>query len=237
MTSRDAFAATMLVLRDPGELFALRHTLDPRALHAGVHAWVERLDPVSVAPLARSADLAGGPFWPGGMAAHANGSLYVVFGRHCHRLGADLAVQAPRELPRDRPYNSFVILDDGVLVMKDIGHDSPEPALLSVLEANLEPACEPVAVPERSIARLSADGNTVYVVGDTSIFRFHWHPAARRLVRDDAWQFRYRTERGQSYAWDPVLAGGHAWFMDNGDHDYVTAMLGAGRAPGAIHLF
>jgi hypothetical protein len=25
--------------------------------------------------------------------------------------------------------------------------------------------------------------------------------------------------------------------MDNGDHDYQTTMLGAGRAPGAIHLF
>jgi hypothetical protein len=33
-----------------------------------------------------------------------------------------------------------------------------------------------------------------------------------------------------------VLAGGSAWFMDNGDHDYVTTMLGAGTAAGPVHL-
>jgi hypothetical protein len=237
VTSRDAFAATMLVLREPGELFLLRHTLDPRALDHPSTAWVERLDPVTLAPLARSADLAAGPFWPGGLAVHANGSLYVVFGRYCHRLGADLSLQGSFELPRARPYNSFVILDDGVLVMKDIGVATAEPARLTVLEPMLERACDDVAVPERSIARLGADGNTVYVVGDATTFRFHWDRAACRLVRDDAWQYRYRTNADQSYAWDPVLEGGHAWFMDNGDHDYVTTMLGAGRAAGPIHLF
>ena len=38
----------------------------------------------------------------------------------------------------------------------------------------------------------------------------------------------------------PGLAAGavgrHAWFMDNGDHDYVTTMLGAGTARGPVHL-
>ena len=237
VTSRDAFAATMLVLREPGELFVLRHSLDPRTPEGPVVSWVERLDPVTLAPVARSGDLAAGPFWPGGIAAHANGSLYVVFGRYCHRLGADLAVQASFELPRARPYNSFVILDDGVLVMKDIGHGTAEPARLTVLEPTLERACDDLDVPERSIARLGADGNTVYVVGDATVFRFHWDRPARRLQRDQAWQFRYRTSPNQSYAWDPVLEGGHAWFMDNGDHDYVTTMLGAGRASGPIHLF
>jgi hypothetical protein len=33
-----------------------------------------------------------------------------------------------------------------------------------------------------------------------------------------------------------VLAGGHAWLMDNGEHDYVTTMLGAGVASGPVHL-
>jgi hypothetical protein len=124
-----------------------------------------------------------------------------------------------------------------VLVTKDIGVATDEPARLTVLAPTLEPACADVVVPERSIARLSADGNTVYVVGDSTIFRFHWDSGARRLERDEAWRFRYRTRAEQSYAWDPVLEGGHAWFMDNGDHDYATAMLGAGRAPGAIRLY
>src|SRR5689334_3418137 len=80
---REAIAATMLVTRDPGELYALRHALGP-----GAHAWVEKLDPVTLEVVARSPDLAGGPMWPGGMAAHANGSLHVVFGAHAHRLDA-----------------------------------------------------------------------------------------------------------------------------------------------------
>jgi hypothetical protein len=33
-----------------------------------------------------------------------------------------------------------------------------------------------------------------------------------------------------------VIAGGHLWFMDNGAHDYVTTMQGAGIAPGPVHL-
>src|ERR1700687_2148893 len=56
---------------------------------------------------------------PGGIAAHANGSLYVVFGNHAHRLAPDLGVGTSVELPRRRPYNSFVIMPDGHLVTKD----------------------------------------------------------------------------------------------------------------------
>ena len=82
----------MVVLRDPGEVFLLRHTAGPDAI-----SWVERIDPITLEPLARSDDLPGGPTWPGGIAAHANGSLYVVFGNHAHRLGPDLAVLASRE--------------------------------------------------------------------------------------------------------------------------------------------
>src|SRR5262245_27349962 len=78
--SREAIAATMLVLRAPGEAFLLRHTAGPDAI-----SWVEQVDPVSLKVLARSDDLPGGPTWPGGMAAHADGSLYVAFGNHAHR--------------------------------------------------------------------------------------------------------------------------------------------------------
>src|SRR5699024_3390837 len=98
VTSRDAFATTMLVLREPGELFALRHTM--HGVGRPTTAWVERIDPVTLETLDRSGDLAAGPFWPGGLAAHANGSLHVVFGRHAHRLAPDLSVLARRELPQ-----------------------------------------------------------------------------------------------------------------------------------------
>ena len=80
--SREAIAATMVVLREPGEVFLLRHTAGPDAI-----SWVEQIDAETLEPIARSQDLPGGPTWPGGLAAHANGSLYVVFGNHAHRLG------------------------------------------------------------------------------------------------------------------------------------------------------
>ena len=114
--SREAIVATMPVLRDPGEVFVLRHTGGPDAV-----SWVERIDPITLETLARSEELAAGPTWPGGLAAHANGSLHVVFGNHAHRLAPDLTLLASRELPRRVPYNSFVVVPDGHLVTKDFG--------------------------------------------------------------------------------------------------------------------
>ena len=58
-------ATTMVVLREPGEVFVLRHTLGRRPLRDPVTAWVERIDPLTLEPLARSPDLPAGPFWPG----------------------------------------------------------------------------------------------------------------------------------------------------------------------------
>ena len=235
VTWRDAFGATMLVLREPGELFALRHTM-PTRLGEPCVAWVERLDPETLTTLARSPDLDAGPFWPGGMACHANGSLYVVFGRHAHRLSADLVPLRRYALPRARPYNSFVLLGNGLLVTKDFDHATREPALLSVLDPDsLEPACEPVPLPEPSIARLSADRDTVYALGDHTLFRLAWN--GQTLVRDPSWSHRYRDHPDQSYGWDAVLEGGHAWFMDQGAHDYTGTMLGAGSARRPIRLY
>ena len=228
----------MVVLREPGEVFALRHSLGKGLADDAAVGWVERLDPKSLEVLERSPDLAAGPFWPGGLAAHANGSLYTVFGRWCHRLGADCSVLAARELPQPRPYNSFVILPDGTLATKDIDRGCVHPARLSLLEPEtLAPRCAEVELPEPCIARLSADGNALYVVGVSTVYRYMWDPAAERLERDEGWSLRYRSDGAQqSYGWDPVIEGGHLWFLDNGEHTYITSMLGAGVAPGPVHL-
>ena len=111
VTARAAPATTMLV-DDGARLYLLRHTAGDDAV-----SFVERIDPTSLDPVARSVDLPGGPVWPGGLGVHSNGSVYVVFGRHAHRLDRDLAVMATRRLPRDRPYNSFVVLPDGRLAV------------------------------------------------------------------------------------------------------------------------
>jgi len=120
VVSRTVPAATMAVTRDPGQLYLLRHTVGEDAV-----SFVERIDPLTLGEVRRSPDLAGGPTWPGSLAAHANGSLYVVFGNHAHRLDAELRVLASAELPRHRPYNSFVILPDGTLVTKDFAGSLP----------------------------------------------------------------------------------------------------------------
>jgi hypothetical protein len=84
---------------------------------------------------------------------------------------------------------------------------------------------------EPSIARLSATGNTVYVVGVRSIFRYHWSDEHQCLELDPHWCFDYIGNSNQTYGWDVVLDGRHAWFMDNGKHNYMVKMIGSGANP------
>jgi hypothetical protein len=238
--SREAIASTMVVLRDPGELYLLRHTLGPDTT-----AWVERVDPVTLEPIARSEDLAGGPTWPGGLAAHANGDLHVVFGNHAHRLGADLTLLASCELPRRLPYNSFVVVPDGHLVTKDFGGArpgqdpgaaAPPPAELLALDPETLEIVARCEIPEPSIARLSADGDRVYVVGTSTLYRVRWD--GTRLVLDDGFAGRYRTMPGQTYGWDAALALGAAWFLDDGEGSerYAGTFRGQGISSAPLHL-
>ena len=231
---RDTLGTTMVVLRDPGEVFVLRHTLGRRPLVDPATWWVERIDPLTLEPVARSPDLEGGPFWPGGLVAHANGSLHAVCGNGAFRLSPDLELLAETRLPAPRPYNSFVVLTDGTLVMKDFDRDLREPSALVLLDPDtLERRCDDVCIGEAAIARLSADGDDLYVVGATKVNRYRWDGASLGL--DPHWGGEYLIS-GNSYGWDPVVGGGQLWFLDNGAHDFVTTMLGAGIAPGPVHL-
>jgi hypothetical protein len=238
-TSRFAPAATMVVTREPGELFLLRHTAGEGAV-----SFVERIDPSSLEPVARSVDLAGGPVWPGGLAAHADGALHVVFGNHAHRLDHDLTVVASRTLPRELPYNSFVVLPDGNLVTKDFAGSRPgvpiapgdrRPSELVVLEPEHLDIVARLELPEPSIARLSADGDDIYVVGDTGLMRVRWDGT---LQLDPGFTAPYRVLAGQSYGWDCVLAAGAAWFLDSGDGSerFAGTLRGVGSSPVPLHL-
>ena len=239
VTSRMALASTMVVLRDPGEVYLLCHTGGDDAI-----SWVEQLDPLTLETVRRSPDLPGGPTWPGGLACHANGSLYVVFGCHAHRLSASLDVEFTVRLPRLRPYNSFVILPDGHLAMKDFGGlragaiepDSLGASELLVLEPESLEIIDRCTLPEPSIARLSADGNDIYVVGDTSLQRVSWN--GRTLTFDDAFRGVYRTVDGQTYGWDTVIADGAAWFLDNGEgsNRFAGTFRGMGVNVAPLHL-
>lgn len=230
VVARELQGAHMVVVREPGAVFVYGSTFG-----SGSTAWVERIDPGTLEPLARVDGLAGGPWWPGGIACHADGSVHVVHGRWAHRLSSELEVLAARELPRDRAYNSFVTLPDGRLITKDLLMDGSTRSHAIVLEPDtLEPVGGEVELPEGSIARLSADGAQLYVVGDHTVYRYRWDGAA--LVRDEGWSLRYRTRGDQGYGWDPVIAGGQVWFLDNGEHAYAGTMSGRGIAEGPAHL-
>ena len=180
VAASDSFATDSLLRRDPGELYALRHGMPlagPQV--APVEGWVERLDPETLAVIASTPRLPAGIWWPGGIAAHANGDIHMVFGRWAHRLSAELDVLASHRLPVERPHNSFVLLDSGELVTKDC--DAPaglEPSTVSVLDpATLLPVAAPLRLPEPSIARLASDGESVTAIGATEVYRL-------RLDRD-----------------------------------------------------
>lgn len=232
---RSVFMGTMTVLRDPGEVYFLSHSaLRARVLGRPTTSCVEKIDPFTLRTVASSPRLPGGPMWPGGMAVHRNGDLYVVYGRYLHRLGPDCGLKTSLQLPANRPYNSFVILDNGLIVTKDFS-DHANATLLFIDPETLQRVAS-AACPEPTIARLSSVGDTVYVVGVRSIFRYLWDASSSAPVLDDAWRFDYLRDPRQTYGWDVVLDGDNAWFMDNGKHRYFNKMIGAGVSPTALNL-
>lgn len=229
---------TMVVIASPDEVFVLCHTGGDDAV-----SWVERVHPETLETLATSEHLAGGPAWPGGIAVHPNGDLYVVFGNHAHRLNRSLQVVASCELPRVRPYNSFVVLPDGHLVAKDFGGSRPGnemqepfvPTQLVVLDPTGLNIVATLDLPEASIARLSAHDNDVYVVGTSSLWRVRWDGDS---LHTDGWRAEYRQLPGQTYGWDVVIADTDAWFLDNGEstHKFAGTLRGVGTATAPLHL-
>ncbi|MEI7625614.1 MAG: hypothetical protein WCK06_05625 [Actinomycetota bacterium] len=237
---RDAFATDLLVRRDPGELYALRHDIPySGAQSTPVEGWVERLDPLTLEVLASTPRLPGGAFWPGGLAAHKNGDLHMVFGRWAHRLSSDLNVLASHRLPVPRPHNSFVVLNGGEIVTKDC--DAPagrEPSTVSVLDPEtLLPVVAPLRLSEPSIARLSCDGESVIAVGTTVIYRLRLDRESGRLVVDDQWCPCYGPSPGRSYGWDPVITDQHILWMDNGRNQTDRTMLTSGDSPDPSRLW
>ncbi len=233
---RRVFFGNMLVMREPDQLYLMTiQALRNRYLGLPVTCRVEKIHPESLGTIKRSPPLKAGPFWPGGLAVHRNGDLHVTYGRWCHRLNPDCEVVASRELPRNRPYNSHIVLDNGLLVMKDM--NETDNSWISVLDPDsLEPVCEALEIPEPSVARISGRGNTVYVVGTRTVFRFHWNEQAARLELDDDWRLDYLGNSGNSYGWDPVITDRDVWFMDNGKHRYLFKMRGAGVHKTPVNL-
>lgn len=240
VTSRTAPVTQMAITRGDGELYLLLVTPEQPPV-----PYLEQIDPVTLEPIRTSEQLPTGPMWPGSIAAHRNGSIYAVVNNHAVRLEADLSVTTIRKLPRARPYNGFIILDDGHLVTKDFAGSRPdqpvaaeerEPCELLVLEPEGLEIVARCLLPEPSIARISASGNDVYVVGDTSLLRAHWDGSS--LTFDAEFVAPYRSLPGQTYGWDCTIGLGAAWLLDNGDGSeaYTGTMRGHGISSAPLHL-
>jgi hypothetical protein len=239
VVSRDALAMTMPIVGPNDELFLQRVMPGLDSV-----AWVEKIDPLTLETIIQSEQLAGGPMWPGGMAAHANGSLYVVFGNHAHRLSTDLSVIASTELPRVRPYNSFVILPSGHIATKDFSGPLPgqpngtpmDNTELLILDPEDLRIVARFELNEPSIARLSADGNNIYVVGVHSLIRVIWN--GESLSVDETFNACYRTLEGQTFGWDTVITDDDAWFLDNGEGTqlFTGSFRGVGISTAPLHL-
>ena len=230
----------MIIRREPGELYVLRHTIPPGDPLAGeVEGWVERIDPATLEPTASSPRYRAGKYWPGGIAAHSNGDLYSVFGTLAQRLTPDLEILASRRLPVDRPYNSFVVLESGHLVTKDC--DAPRGlarSTVSVLDPEtLESVVPELELPEPSIARLASDGRSVIAVGTETVFRLVPDLTRGRIEIDEGWCPRYGPAPGRGFGWDPVISDRHVLWMDQGRNSVDWTMVGTGSDPDPVRLW
>lgn len=235
VAARRDTALSVMALVDHGDaVLVLRNSVGPDGV-----SWVERVDPRTLEVRHRSPDLALGPYWPGGMGLLDDGAVVVVQGRHAHRLDADLQPVATHRFAVDAAHNSFVVLADGSLAAKDLQRPDGSASVLSVLDpATLDDRCEPFTLPEPSVARLSADGNDIVVVGVDAVHVVRFDPVAGGLspVGDPV---TYRTADDQSFGWDPVIDAGSVWWLDNGDHTFANGftMVGNGVSGGPVRLW
>lgn len=220
--------SVMFVQREPGELFLQgggvqgRDGTPPFYRPDGHNTgWLERVDPITLQTLARSPDLpSGGHVWCGAVVVHQNGDLYLVNGRFCHRLNRDCEVIAERELPFDGPYNGLLIMSDGNLVMKNLGHRAGESCLFTVLEPDrLEVIGEPFIVDTPCMGRFSSDvsdaGEFIYASSATDLFKLRYESG--RLSLDPSWKASYAIDgEDQSDGWDTTIGSDSIWLMDMG---------------------
>ena len=245
-TTRDMGGwSVMFVQREPGELFVQGGSgLAPGEFppfyrpDGENHGWLERVDPISLETLARSPALpSGGHLWCGAVVVHANGDLYMVNGRYCHRLNTDCEIVAERALPVDGPYNGLLIMSDGNLAMKDLGFRRGEPCRFSILEPErLEPVGDPFVIDTQCMGRFSSDltdaGEFIYTSSASEIFRLRYERGTLSLDAD--WCASYAIEgENQADGWDTTIGSESVWLMDSGR----PPMWEAGRASAPQRAF
>ncbi len=239
VTSRVLPVATMVVTRDPGELYLLRHNPGDSS-----PCFVDKLDPVTLETIGQSGELPGGPTWPGSIGIHANGYIYVVFGNHLHKLDKNLSLVSSKSLPKESPYNGFIILDNGNIAAKNFGGSRPfhkispqdrESCQILLIDPDSLATIDSLEVEEASIARLSADGDSIFVVGDKSLFVLKVDDQDHLSISK---KLTYLSFEGQSLGWDCVVKNSSVWLLDNGDgsEKYNGSLISQGISESPLHL-
>ncbi|HWS93855.1 MAG TPA: hypothetical protein VN306_15615 [Mycobacterium sp.] len=129
-------------------------------------------------------------------------------------------------LPQDAPYNCLLVASDGRLITKNIEYNTVRSSYLVVLDPDeLTQAGPESELPENAMGRIAmdtvGDEQLIYVPGSHHFYRYRYDPVQGCLVRDDRWEpiYRMMSDQQQSFAWDPCLAAGGCWFLDNGDNE------------------
>jgi hypothetical protein len=124
-----------------------------------------------------------------------------------------------------------VILDNGNIVTKNKSENHP--AVMTILSPNLERVCSDIIHFEPAVARLSSTGTTIYLIGVTTLCRYIWSETTQTFSLDADWKLDYISSTGQDYGWDGAIdiTNNNFWFMDNGRHNYIISMIGAGLNP------
>jgi hypothetical protein len=148
--------------------------------------------------------------WPGGMALHRNGLICMsCMGVTCTGSAAPARCRASLRLPEDAPYNSFVILDNGLLVTKNLSDTDAGAAERSSTPRPWRPPAPDTRLPgalDRAPERQSATRSMWWACVQICM-RYHWDAVAHTLVLDDEWRFDYIGTTSQTYGWDVVLDG------------------------------
>ncbi len=232
--------------RQPSELYMVAG--DPH--HPG---HISKVDPTTMAnskTTSLDCKFTGGPSncpdnlaWYPSAVVHANGYIYVVSESRIWKLDSDLNLLYYYNLPiTDGYYNSLKVLSDGNLVAKGFSNPfgnqvcsdgTPLCSSFTIVDPNLKTIVAEQVFPETSQARITDlvynSIEYIFVVGETTLWRYVYNASANSITTLDSWFYTYRTSDSTDTPANPaIVIGNQAYFVDG--------MVPPGNA-GPIHLY
>jgi hypothetical protein len=228
------------VTRDAHELFVLHGSLAFKGFDG---ARVSKVDTREWRTLwtRRLIDTAALREWnyPGGVGAHADGFIYVIYGYRLARLdpatGEVLAtvILPTGQAPRDTTYNGFIVMPDGMIVAKSLyrmpgceengfralarGGLVDTPSDIVVVDPRRMAVAASVKAPEHLLGRITAGVHRgrayLYAAGKDHVFRYVYESGA--LALDADWGPVRTRQPGESPA--SAITTGDGWIFLQGN--------------------